>query len=523
MEEHVDFLILGAGVAGLSTAIQLQKYGKVLVLAKETIQNCNTQKAAGGISCVWNKENKDDSYEKHIQDTLIAGDGLCKRDVVEYIVKNGPERISELINWGIGFDKLPNGRYNLAKEGGHSKRRIFHVKDLTGQAVLDILLSKASEFPNIEIRDWAIAINLYGRDYECYGAYVLNRKSNRIKAISANATILATGGCGKVYLYTSNPDTASGDGIAMAYRIGAKIANMEFMQFHPTCLYHPFAKNALISESLRGEGAILMDAKGNRFMKNYHPKGELAPRDIVSRAIDDMLKKSGDDYVLLDISFKDPVFLRKRFPGIDNTCRKYGIDFTKEPIPVVPAAHYLCGGIVADINGKTNIKRLLAVGECACTGLHGANRLASNSLLEGLVCGYNCGIYAGEKFKDKSHNTPIPSWVEGNAADPKEAIIITQNWNEIRHIMQNYVGIVRTDKRLKRAWARLNLMDEEIHQYYWDFKITSELIELRNLLLIARLILKCARARRESRGIHYNLDYPGKANLIRDTIVKYYW
>ena len=519
MNENIDFLVIGAGVAGLSAAIRLQKYGKVLLLAKKSVYNCSTDKAAGGISCVWGDE---DSFQKHVKDTLIAGDGLCNEERVRQIVSKGPDKIKELIDWGIGFDKLTDGRYDLAKEGGHCKRRIFHVKDLTGHSVLETLLKKARSFANIEIREWQIVINLYAKDHVCYGVYVLNRENNIIYTISAKSTILATGAAGKVYLYTSNSDTASGDGIAMAYRVGAEIANMEFIQFHPTCLYHPFAKNALISEALRGEGAVLKDKNGYKFMHKYHKLKDLAPRDIVSRAIDDMMKKTGDDNVLLDISFKDSKFLRDRFPGIDSTCLKYGIDFTKEPIPVVPAAHYLCGGIVADENGVTNIKNLFALGECACTGLHGANRLASNSLLEGLVCGTNCGDYIGNLKLEKTFEK-IPKWLEGSAIDPNEVVIIKQNWMEIRNVMQNYVGIVRTDKRLKRAWDRLNMIHEEIEQYYWDFKITPDLIELRNLLMVARLMLKCARGRRESRGIHYTLDYPYKSDKVRDTLIKYYW
>ncbi|MHA1730187.1 MAG: L-aspartate oxidase [Promethearchaeota archaeon] len=525
MNEKIDFLIIGTGVAGLSAAIKLQKFGNIIMLSKNSVQECNTFHAAGGISCVWGDE---DSFEKHVNDTLVAGDGLCKKEVVEKIISAGPSRIKELIEWGINFDKLSDGRYNLAKEGGHSKRRIFHVKDLTGKKVFETLLKKAHSFKNIDIREWQIAINLYCKDDTCRGVYILDRKKNKIYTISAKATILATGGCGKVYLYTSNPDTASGDGIAMAYRGGAIISNMEFIQFHPTCLFNPIAKNALISESLRGEGAVLKDVRGNKFMKNYHPMEDLAPRDVVSRAIDDILKRAGDDHVCLDISFKDPEFLKNRFPGINETCLKYGIDFTKEPIPVVPAAHYCCGGIVADIYGQTNIKRLFAIGECACTGLHGANRLASNSLLEGMVCGHNCGIFTGEhKESFGSNDLYIPEWEEGTATDPDEAVVISQNWEEIRRIMQNYAATVKTDKRLKRAWDRLRLINEEVNQYYWDFKISSlkgsDLIELRNLITIARLILKCTRARKESRGIHYNLDFPEKAKNIKDTIVKKHW
>ncbi len=521
MTEKIDFLILGAGVAGLSTAIKLQKYGKILILAKNSIKECNTYFAAGGISCVWGEE---DTFEKHVKDTITAGDGLCNKKVVEKIVSDGPGRIKELIEWGLDFDKLPDNRYNLAKEGGHSKRRIFHVKDLTGKAVLDTLYDKAKSYKNIIFREWQIAINLYVKDNICRGAHILDRKTNEIYTISAKATVIATGGCGKVYLYTSNPDIASGDGIAMAYRAGATVANMEFIQFHPTCLYHPYAKNALISEALRGEGAILKDTNGKPFMDRYHKLKDLAPRDIVSRAIDDLLKKTGEDCVYLDVSFKDPEFLKNRFPGINETCLKYDIDFTKEPIPVVPAAHYCCGGIVADTNGATNIKRLFAVGECSCTGFHGANRLASNSLLEGLVCGHNCGQYIGEIMNSLGpNNLTIPDWHEGSISDSNERVVISQNWEEIRKVMQNYAGIVKMDKLLKRAWDRLTLINEEIVQYYWNFKITSDLIELRNLCTIARLILKCAHARKESRGIHYNLDYPEKANLARNSTVRKHW
>jgi L-aspartate oxidase len=521
MNIKTDFLVIGAGIAGLRAAIQLQKYGKVLMLVKRTLPECNTYYAAGGISCVWSKE---DSTEEHKKDTLIAGDGLCKEAIVDEIIKDGPKRIKDLIKWGINFDKNSSGEYDLTKEGGHSQRRVLHVQDLTGKAVFKTLLEKVRSYCNIEIREQNIAINLYGQDNICKGVYVLDKISKIIYSVSARATILATGGCGKVYLYTSNPDVATGDGIAMAYRVGAAISNMEFIQFHPTCLYHPYAKNSLISESLRGEGAILKDQRGNRFMEKYHPQKELAPRDIVSRAIDDVLKRTGDDYVLLDISFKDSQYLRKRFPGINENCLKYGIDFTREPIPVVPAAHYTCGGIAAKTNGETNVKRLFAIGECANTGLHGANRLASNSLLEGLVCGKLCGEFVGKHVEDFGENDlEFPDWEEGHAVDPKEAVVITQNWDEIRRIMQNYAGIVKTDSWLQRAWHRLNLIHDEIDQYYWDFKITSDLIELRNLITVARLILKCARARRESRGLHYNLDYPDKSKLIRDSVVKYYW
>ncbi len=521
MKVKTDFLVIGAGIAGLRAAIQLRKYGKVVILVKRTLPECNTYYAAGGISCVWSKE---DSFEQHKKDTMIAGDGLCKEEIVDEIIKDGPKRIKDLIKWGIQFDKRDDGEYDLTKEGGHSQRRVLHVKDLTGKAVFETLLKKVRSYSNIEIREQNIAINLYGQDNICRGVYVLDKGTNTIYSISAKATILATGGVGKVYMYTSNPDVATGDGIAMAYRIGAAISNMEFVQFHPTCLYHPYAKNLLISESLRGEGAQLIDQEGHRFMEKYHPQLELAPRDIVSRAIDDVLKRTGNDYVLLDISFKDADYLKKRFPGINENCLKYGIDFTKEPIPVVPACHYSCGGVLAKTNGETNVRRLFAIGECSYTGIHGANRLASNSLLEGLVCGYKCGEFVGTHVEEFGKNDlEFPDWEEGHAVDPKEAVVITQNWEEIRRVMQNYVGIVKADKWLKRAWDRLNLIHDEIDQYYWDFKITSDLIELRNLITVARLILKCVRARKESRGLHYNLDYPEKSTLIRDSVVKYYW
>ena len=521
MVQHIDFLILGAGVSGLSAAISLQQYGKVLILTKKNRHECNTYYAAGGIACSgpWS-----DDFEGHIKDTLVAGDGLCDKEVIEYIVKGGQKRIEELIDWGIDFDKTETGEYDMGREGGHHTRRILHNGDLTGRSLLETLLEKAESCPNIEFRTDQIAINLIEKSGECMGAYILNSNTQEIYVIQAKATIIATGGIGKVYLYTSNPDVASGDGIALASRMGAQIANMEFVQFHPTCLYHPLAKNSLVSEALRGEGAILKDIRGKRFMENVHELKELAPRDIVSRAIDSVLKETGDSFVYLDISFKEADYLKKRFPGVYAKCLEFGIDITTEPIPVVPAAHYSCGGIKATVRGETNVLRLFAIGEASCTGLHGANRLASNSLLEGLVCGHDCGEFVGDRFgEDDFPDVSIEEWSEHGIIDSKEAFMITLCWQEIRMTMQNYASIVRNDSYLLRARHRISMIAQEVDQYYWNFTITGDLIELRNLLTVARLIVESAIARKESRGTHYRLDYPDKADTIRDTKIQRYW
>ncbi len=519
--EKVDFLVIGAGVSGLSTAIKLQKYGKVLVILKRDFGDCNTYYAAGGIACSgpWSED-----YEGHIKDTLVAGAGLCKKDVVEYVVYHGTERIQELMDWGLDFDIRDSGKLDLGKEGGHHTRRVLHTGDLTGRSVHKTLLEKARSLPNIEFRPYQMAVNLIKKQGECAGCYILDVKTEKIYTIKSKATIIAAGGIGKVFLYTSNPDVSSGDGIAMAWRAGAKISNMEFVQFHPTVLYHPEAKNTLVSEALRGEGAILKDKRGNRFMEGVHPLNDLAPRDIVSRTIDRVLKESGDECVYLDISFKNSEFVKERFPGIYNKCIKFGIDITKEPIPVVPAAHYSCGGVTATIKGKTNIPRLFVVGESSCTGLHGANRLASNSLLEGLVCGHECGEYIGKTIgSQKFQKYGVKEWEADWVVDSNEAFVINLNWNEIRMFMQNYCSIIRSDSYLKRARRRISILRDEIHRYYWNFKITSDLLELRNLLDIADLIVRSALARRESRGTHYTLDYPEKADVIRDTIIKKPW
>jgi len=523
LSHKTDVLIIGGGISGLILAIKLKDLSEdidILIITKEKLEDCNTYYAQGGIACVWEEK---DSFEKHIQDTLIAGDDLCKEDVVRKIISQAPSRIQDLIDLGINFNKDNKGRYQLGQEGGHSERRIFHVDDLTGKSVEEELIKKVKNLNNVDIREKQCAINLYAKNLTCYGAYVLDQETQLIYNISAKATVLATGGAGKIYFYTTNPDVASGDGIAMAYRAGAMISNMEFFQFHPTCLYHPFAKNFLITEAMRGEGAILKDLKGREFMVKYHPLRELAPRDIVSRAIDAELKKTGDDHVLLDIaSYRDSDFIKNHFPGIYENCLKFNIDITKQPIPVVPAAHYCCGGIVAEINGKTDVKNLYVIGESACTGLHGANRLASNSLLEGLVCANECASMIFNKIKGLKIRE-FEEWEIGDAVPSSEGVIVTQNWDEIRYTMQNLVGVVRSDMRLKRALKRMNLFYEEIDQYYWNYQIDKNLVELRNLSMVAEIIIRCAMSRKESRGTHFNEDHPEKQKIARNSFIKRPW
>ena len=523
MKLKTDILVIGGGISGLSLAIKLSNLAKdyrILLITKEKLEDCNTFHAQGGIACVW---NENDSPEKHIQDTLIAGDGLCDEKLVRQIVSQAPERIKELIELGVEFTRNEKGEYDLGKEGGHSERRVLHVNDLTGQSIESKLIEQVRKINNIEIKEKWCAVNLYAKNSKCYGAYVMNHITREIHNIAAKATILATGGAGKIYLYTTNPDVASGDGIAMAYRAGAMISNMEFFQFHPTCLYHPFAKNFLITEAMRGEGAILKDLSGNFFMEKYHPLKELAPRDIVSRAIDAELKKSGDDYVLLDIaSYKDSDFIKSHFPMIYEKCLDFNIDITKEAIPVVPAAHYCCGGVVAGIDGKTDIKNLFVIGESTCTGFHGANRLASNSLLEGAVCAHECATTIANEVKDKKI-IEFEEWEIGDAIPSTEGVVITQNWDEIRITMQNLVGIVRSDRRLKRALKRMNLFSEEIDYYYWNYQIDKNLVELRNLSMVAEIIIRCAMSRKESRGTHFNEDHPEKTKIARPSFLKRPW
>ncbi|MBI5068681.1 MAG: L-aspartate oxidase [Deltaproteobacteria bacterium] len=522
--EQVDFLVLGGGIAGLTFALEAAPFGSVLVLTKKGKAEGNTQYAQGGIASVL---GPDDDFGHHIEDTLVAGAGLCHRDAVEVTVREGPDRIRWLIELGVEFDKA-EGRLHLTREGGHSRRRVAHAKDTTGREVERALLATC-EARGIRIVEDQIAIDLVTSGKlalpgpsRCLGAYVLDRESGEVSTVSAAVTVLATGGSGKVYLYTSNPDVATGDGVAMAYRAGVPVANMEFSQFHPTCLYHPAAKQFLISEALRGEGGILRNGAGEAFMVRYDPRKELAPRDVVARSIDAEVKRRGDDCAFLDMTHLPKAFLLDHFPHIYATCKEFGIDMAVQPIPVVPAVHYQCGGVVTDLHGRTAVTRLFAAGEVSCTGLHGANRLASNSLLEGLVFGRRAALAARELLAEgRGDRPPVPPWNPGNALDPDEGVVVTHNWDEVRRLMWNYVGIVRTSKRLERARTRLALLRGEIRDYYWQYKVTPDLVELRNLADVAALIVECARRRKESRGLHYTLDYPKSDDgQLRDTVLE---
>ncbi|MBE9527874.1 MAG: L-aspartate oxidase [Proteobacteria bacterium] len=529
MEYKTDFLVIGSGIAGLSFAIKAARTGTVAIITKRMARESATYYAQGGIASVLDPK---DSFESHIEDTLVAGAGLCNKEIVEKVVRDGPAMIHELIELGVQFSSKKDGgtgELNLGKEGGHSERRIVHAKDITGRVIEQALLDAVRSNPNIKVYEDVIAVDLFTHSKfagptdteEVWGAYALDKQSNVVHTFLSRITVLATGGAGKVYIYTSNPDVATGDGIAMAYRSGAEIANMEFMQFHPTCLYHPDAKNFLITEALRGEGAKLKLKDSTEFMSAYHERAELAPRDIVARAIDFELKKSGDECVYLDISHRDAGFIKDRFPNIYERCLEYGIDITKEPIPIVPAAHYICGGIKTDADGRSSIKRLYAIGEAASTGLHGANRLASNSLLEALVIADSAAESAARELKRDSSELPaIPKWETRGAVTSDEAVVISQNWDEVRRFMWNYVGIVRSNKRLERARRRIALLESEINEYYWDFRITADLLELRNIATVAKLIITCADTRHESRGLHYNIDYPEKdTDFAHDTVM----
>jgi L-aspartate oxidase len=524
-----DFLVIGSGIAGLVYALRVAEHGRVGIVTKRLTADSATNSAQGGIAAV---VDPDDSFEEHMSDTLNAGAGLCNPEVVRVVVERGPAAIERLLKLGVDFDvnrlAHPSG-YDLGREGGHSKRRVLHHRDTTGREIERALIARATASPNIELFENHCAVDLLtshkaGRKEpnRALGCYVLDSVTREVMRFVAPITLLATGGTGKVYLYTSNPDIASGDGIAMAYRAGATLANMEFMQFHPTCLFHPDAKSFLISEAVRGEGGILRNRGGEAFMERYSEMKDLAPRDIVARAIDTELKRSGDDYVALDISHLDPGFLRDRFPNIHDRCMEFGIDITREPIPVVPAMHYCCGGVRTGLDSESDLPNLFAAGEVACTGLHGANRLASNSLLEALVFAESAARHSLERLPEVSAPGDIPPWESGNATESHEAVVITQNWDELRRFMWNYVSIVRSDRRLARAQRRIELLKQEINEYYWDFQLTPDLIELRNLATVASLITRAAQFRKESRGLHYNLDYPERndARYARDTLLQ---
>jgi len=529
MKVTSDFLIIGSGIAGLSYALKVANHGTVCIVTKREISETATSLAQGGIASVISAE---DSFDSHVRDTMVAGAFLSREDIVRLVVESGPRAIHDLIDWGVQFTKNADDTYDLTREGGHSERRILHAKDLTGQEIERALVLAVRNHPNITVYEQHIAVDLITeakvthrrlRPNRCLGAYVLDIRNREVVAFGARVTVLATGGAGKVYLYTCNPDVATGDGVAMAYRAGATIANMEFMQFHPTTLYHPLAKSFLISEAVRGEGAILRRRDGTAFMEGYHALKDLAPRDIVARAIDNEMKVHGDDCVFLDITHRGADYIQERFPNIFETCRSFGIDMTREPIPVVPAAHYLCGGVQVDTWGESDIANLFAIGETSCSGLHGANRLASNSLLEGVVFADRAAQRSLARITETpAAFPPIQTWDSGSATNSDEEVVVAHNWHEIRLCMWNYVGIVRSNKRLVRALRRIQMIQEEITDYYWDFYITSDLIELRNIATVAELIVRCALERQESRGLHYNIDFPqtDNAHWQRDTLIR---
>ncbi len=524
MVHHYDVLIIGSGSAGLTLALHLAPKTRIAILSKRTLEEGASLYAQGGISVVL---DKNDSTQSHIEDTLRVGAGLCNETAVRFTVEQAHEAIHWLIAQGTAFTRDSNGGpgYHLTREGGHSHRRIIHAADATGRVVETKLVQLAKAQSNIEIFENYVAIELItnhklGRDSnQCLGAYALNRAQGRVDTFSARCVILATGGTGKVYLYTSNPDVCTGDGIAMGWRAGCRVANMEFIQFHPTCLYHPHAKSFLITEALRGEGGRLLLPNGAPFMHRFDRRGELAPRDIVARAIDHEMKRLGIDCVYLDISHKPAAFIRQHFPNVYAHCLEFGINITQEPIPVVPAAHYTCGGIVTDLHGQTDLENLYAIGETAHTGLHGANRMASNSLLECLVFARAAAQNINARLAEISQPESLPPWDESQVVDSEEEIVVAHNWDELRRFMWDYVGIVRTVKRLQRAQHRIDLLLQEIAEYYGNFRITNDLIELRNLVVVADLIIRSASERQESRGLHYILDYPQKKSVARNTIL----
>ncbi len=527
--KYVDFLVVGSGIAGLSFALKAAKHGKVLIVTKSNEDESNTKYAQGGVAVVVDKE---DSFEKHIDDTLIAGDGLCNKKVVEIVVKEGPARIQEIIDYGTNFDKTKQGIYDLAKEGGHSEHRVLHYKDITGFEIERALLEQVHKNPNIEILTHYFAVELITQhhcgtfvdrrsdDITCYGIYALNTRSGVVERILSKVTVMASGGAGHIYSNTTNPTIATGDGIAMVYRAKGKVRNMEFIQFHPTALYNPGEyPSFLISEAVRGFGGVLKDRNGNEFMQFYDERKSLAPRDIVARAIDSEMKKSGDDFVYLDIRHRSKEDILNHFPNIYAKCLSIGIDMTKDMIPVTPACHYMCGGILVDESGRSSIKRLYACGECSSTGLHGANRLASNSLLEATVFAHRIYNSVVSEYTDNVIPDTIPEWDETNTQLLNEDILVTHNLRETQKIMSDYVGIVRSDFRLERAMRRLGLLYEETEDFYKQTKLSVKLCELRNVIQSAYIVIKSAMKRKESRGLHYTTDYPVHQETPVDTVL----
>ena len=521
LEFATDILIIGGGAAGLSAALNLAPQARVALLRKGAVDSSSSHWAQGGVAAV---TGPDDSVESHIEDTMAAGAGLCKREIVAFAISQAAAAVAQLRRRGVVFDAIDNA-FHLSQEGGHSFRRVLHVADATGKAITDQLAERVRHCPGIALLDDRIAIDLIDASRlglgprRCLGAYVLNNASGRVEVHQARFVVLATGGASKAYLYTSNPDGATGDGIAMAWRAGCRIANMEFNQFHPTCLYHPHAKSFLISEAVRGEGGILTLADGSRFMERFDPRGELAPRDVVARAIDHEMKRLGVDCVHLDISHRPQSFIRTHFPNIAERCRAFGIDIVQQPIPVVPAAHYSCGGALVDQHGQTDLPGLFAIGEVSCTGLHGANRLASNSLMECLVFARAAAQRIRPQLDAPWQPVALPPWDESRVKDSDEDIVIAHNWDELRRCMWNYVGIARTDKRLTRARHRIELLKREVNEFYSNYRVSNDLIELRNLIEVAELIIRSALQRRESRGLHFNQDHPETLPQAADTIL----
>lgn len=535
LEKGTECLVIGTGAAGMWFALQASAFCRVTLITKTVAEESNSRYAQGGIAAVW---DEDDSYENHVRDTLVAGAGLCRREAVEITVREGTERVKELIERGAQFTRQDDDptAYDLHREGGHSHRRILHSADVTGAEIVRSLGEACRGNPNIEILDHCMAIDLITarwlarrreeipppvRDDRVLGAYVLDMKTGEVLTMSAKFVVLATGGAGKVYTFTTNPRIATGDGMAMGYRAGARIANMEFVQFHPTCLYHPKENSFLISEALRGDGGRLVLPDGTPFMKNYDEREDLAPRDIVARAIDAEIKRRGLNCVYLDMRHLPADELSHRFPNIDKKLKSLGIDMSKDPIPVVPAAHYFCGGVQTNLHGESSLNQLYAIGECSCTGLHGANRLASNSLLEALVFAQRAAESVCRKWSEVEAVPNLPTWEDGNAVDSDELVVVKHTWAEIRRFMWNFVGIVRTHRRLKRARRRIQLVLDETRNYYWDFKVTGDLIELRNIATVADMVIQCALQRRESRGLHFNSDFPETdTRFIRDSIIR---